>query len=183
MVHRAHGEPIGRITHVRLRRGVPVPTADSEPWGIAAGPDGYLYFIEYKGGRIARINTDGVITELGTPISTSFPQFIALGPDGAMWFTENGANRLGRIARPTDGSPSSTCRSTIPHPTGIAGRSDGTSLLRAFQPPMVGLRRRSRRPNRRRLRPPRRRSPTRRPRPRRRKGPRHTPPRLFRPRQ
>ena len=74
-----------------------VPTADTSPFGIAAGPDGNLYFTEYTGGRVARITTAGVITELGIPISTSYPQYIALGPDGAMWFTENGANRLGRV--------------------------------------------------------------------------------------
>jgi virginiamycin B lyase len=45
----------------------PVPTADSNPLGIAAGPDGALWFTENGGSRkIGRISPAGVITEYPT---------------------------------------------------------------------------------------------------------------------
>jgi len=41
--------PAGSITEF------PVPTADSGPWAITAGPDGNLWFTEYDGNKIGRI--------------------------------------------------------------------------------------------------------------------------------
>ena len=41
----------------------PVPTAESGPQGIAAGPDGALWFTEMEGGNVGRITTAGTITE------------------------------------------------------------------------------------------------------------------------
>jgi streptogramin lyase len=58
-----------------------VPTAGSGPLGIAAGPDGALWFTEQSGNRIGRITTGGVFTEF--PTSSSSPLGIAAGPDGA----------------------------------------------------------------------------------------------------
>jgi len=36
----------------------PIPTANSYPWGITAGPDSNLWFTEYDGGQIGRITPD-----------------------------------------------------------------------------------------------------------------------------
>ena len=64
---------IGRITPTGAVTLYPLPTAYSDPGGIAAGPDGNLWFTETiygpippaapRSGAIARITTDGVITE------------------------------------------------------------------------------------------------------------------------
>jgi streptogramin lyase len=75
----------------------PLPNGGAEPQGIAAGPDGNLWFTEFRGNRIGRITTAGVISEFAIPTSNSFPLDIAAGPDGALWFTEGVACRVGRI--------------------------------------------------------------------------------------
>ena len=77
----------------------PIPTANSFPYGIAAGPDGNLWFTEISGlaNKIGRITTAGVVTEFPIPTAGSNPQGIAAGPDGNLWFTESSANQIGRI--------------------------------------------------------------------------------------
>jgi virginiamycin B lyase len=69
--------------------------------GIAAGPDGAMWF---SGNRnIGRITTAGVITVYPIPTSNAGSAAITAGPDGAMWFTESGINsgpafaKIGRI--------------------------------------------------------------------------------------
>ena len=80
----------------------PVPTANSQPYLIAPGPDGALWFTEPAGNKIGRITTSGVIAEYPVPTVGSEPDFIAAGPDGALWFTELAGNKIGRIT--TSGS-------------------------------------------------------------------------------
>ncbi len=77
----------------------PIPTANSFPYGIAAGPDGNLWFAEISGlaNNIGRITTAGVVTEYLIPTAFSNPQGVAAGPDGNLWFTESNANQVGRI--------------------------------------------------------------------------------------
>ena len=80
----------------------PIPTPESIPQGITAGPDGNLWFTEADGNKIGRITLNGTISEF--PISTSAsPPFaitsggITAGPDGNLWFTEAQGNQIGRI--------------------------------------------------------------------------------------
>src|SRR5438128_1529458 len=51
----------------------PLPTTAALPDGIAAGPDGALWFTEFNGNKIGRITTAGVITEFPIPTSNSGP--------------------------------------------------------------------------------------------------------------
>ena len=76
-----------------------IPTADSEPSGITAGPDGALWFTEEYGNKIGRITPQGdiFITEFPIPTANSGPNGIASGPDGNLWFTEYWADKIGRI--------------------------------------------------------------------------------------
>lgn len=78
------------------------------PQGIAAGPDGNVWFTEEFGGRIGRITPAGVITEfpIGRPVPGCDPDIepcgvrpggIAAGPDGNLWFTEYNGGRIGRV--------------------------------------------------------------------------------------
>ncbi|MEU0968947.1 hypothetical protein ABZ357_27315 [Streptomyces sp. NPDC005917] len=75
-------------------------TADSLPAGIAAGPDGAVWFIQSGAARIGRIAADGTVTDHPTPSPGSAPFAIAPGPDHALWFTEQSAGRIGRITIP-----------------------------------------------------------------------------------
>ena len=61
--------------------------------GIAAGPDGNVWFTESGYGQIGVIDVAGgsyAITEYPIPTVFPFPQMIIAGPDGNMWFTETG---------------------------------------------------------------------------------------------
>jgi streptogramin lyase len=75
----------------------PIPTATGDPMGIAQGPDGNLWFVEYFGGQIGRITTSGTVSEFAIPTKPSNPTAITTGPDGALWFTETFGNAIGRI--------------------------------------------------------------------------------------
>jgi len=101
-----------------------VPTANSYPTGIAAGPDGVMWFTEYSSNKIGRITTAGVIAEYPVPTANSLPEGIAGGPDGAMWFTEQTGNKIGRIttAGVITEYPAPTANSS---PQGIATGPDG----------------------------------------------------------
>jgi streptogramin lyase len=74
----------------------PIPTPNSDPIGIVAGPDGALWFAEENvSNKIGRITTAGVITEFAGTTTLNVSGGIAAGPDGNLWFTE--FNKIGRI--------------------------------------------------------------------------------------
>jgi streptogramin lyase len=100
----------------------PLPTAGSFPTGIAAGPDGNLWFAEYND-RIGRITTAGVITEFPLPTTGNGTVAIAAGPDGNLWFTEYDAHRIGRIT--TAGVVTVFPIDHFASPAGIAAGPDG----------------------------------------------------------
>ena len=76
--------------------------ASSDPLGIAAGPDGNLWFTD--GGTtsaIGRVTPAGVIKEFTKGFtSTGKPADITLGSDSNLWFTTSGspANAIGKVA-------------------------------------------------------------------------------------
>jgi streptogramin lyase len=66
----------------------PLP-AGSNPSGIAAGPDGNLWFTEFSvNPKVGRITMAGEITEFSTPRPDATPAGIVAGPDGNLWFTQ-----------------------------------------------------------------------------------------------
>ena len=62
-----------------------------------AGPDGNVWFTEYHGDNIGKINPNGVIDEYPIPTPDTSPQAIVVGSDGNLWFTEANAQAIGRI--------------------------------------------------------------------------------------
>jgi virginiamycin B lyase len=64
----------------------PIPTASSEPSGIAVGADQNLWFTELRGNKVGRITTAGVMTEFTLPTGFTGPAPMTLGPDGNVWF-------------------------------------------------------------------------------------------------
>src|SRR5262249_29840289 len=103
-----------------------IPTQNSAPHGITAGPDGALWFAEssgsFFGGRIGRISTTGAIREFPLPGVDSDPLSIMAGPDGALWFTEKNANRIRRMT--IDGFTTNELPTTR-EPSGITAGPDG----------------------------------------------------------
>src|SRR4029077_11216194 len=66
----------------------PLPTANSYPNDIAAGPDGNLWFTESAASKVAKVTTSGVFNEYPVPAASSPPFAVTAGPDGNVWFTE-----------------------------------------------------------------------------------------------
>jgi len=72
----------------------PLPNPGSLAYGIAAGPDGNVWFAELAG-RIGRITPAGIITEFAPDEHVSLGYAITSGPDGNLWFRAGG--EVGRI--------------------------------------------------------------------------------------
>src|SRR5437667_5623835 len=85
------GSPVGSISEFAI------PTPESLPGEIVAGPDGAFWFTEYKGNKIGRITPEGAITEFAVPTSSSQPNSLLVGPDGNLWFAELNRNKIARI--------------------------------------------------------------------------------------
>jgi streptogramin lyase len=101
-------------------------TNASDPTGVAAGPDGNLWFTEYSANRIGRITPTGNVTEFSAGISGgSHPSGIAAGPDGNMWFTEFTGTRIGRITPTGNVTEFSTGISPGSEPGVITAGPDG----------------------------------------------------------
>ena len=75
----------------------PDPDLGSSAYDIAVGHDGNLWVVEQNANRIARVTTDGVITEFEVPTPGSRPTSITRGFDGNMWFTSLDSGRVGKI--------------------------------------------------------------------------------------
>ncbi len=73
-----------------------IPAPNSYPEGIAAGPDGALWFVGNLDG-VWRISTSGTFTGYTEPGVAGDFFGITAGPDGALWFTEALSNKIGRI--------------------------------------------------------------------------------------
>lgn len=87
---------ISRVTPAGVVTDFPLPGIQSRAAGIAAGPDGALWFTEPGLDRIGRITTSGVVTQF-ILAAGSMPTGITAGPDGNLWFTETFGNNIGRI--------------------------------------------------------------------------------------
>ena len=118
-------DSIGRITTAGVVTNY-TGTRHQRAAGIAAGPDGALWFTNTGNDSIGRITTAGTSpTTRGTGISD--PSGIAAGPDGALWFTNSGNDSIGRITTDGDdhqlhGPPASAARAgSRPGPTARSG--------------------------------------------------------------
>ena len=113
----------------------PLPTIFSAPQQIVAGPDGALWFTEGYEGGVARLTTDGVVTDFPKNTADSWTSGITVGPDGALWFLGGGGLNLNLISRiSTAGvmsnipfSPSSA--TAVPGPTPVDPNETGYIAL------------------------------------------------------
>ncbi len=94
--------PQGAITEFTV---APPPAGDvtetatgAESTGIAAGPDGDMWFTLAHQSRVGKVTPSGAVTVYTAGISPlSEAEGITAGPDGNMWFTEAAGRRVGRI--------------------------------------------------------------------------------------
>jgi len=92
------GNAIGRLMPTGELKQFFLPSGAGSPWGIAAAPDGKIWFTEVASGKIGRLDpATGNIVEFRLPTANSQPQGIVLGADGALWGTEAAGNRVFRI--------------------------------------------------------------------------------------
>jgi streptogramin lyase len=73
-----------------------LPSPNSTPNDIIAGPDGNLWFTERSSNMIGRITPDTVTITEFPAAENSQPYEITAGAD-ALWFTERSANQIGRM--------------------------------------------------------------------------------------
>jgi streptogramin lyase len=102
----------------------PVQTVNPGVAGIAAGPDGNMWFTEFYADQIGKITPSGSVTEYAATTLNSEPIEITAGPDGNLWFTEYGVGKIGKI------TPSGTVTeypvpTTNSQPHGITAGPDG----------------------------------------------------------
>ena len=138
-----------------------VPTVNSQPVSIVAGPDGKLWFTEFRGNKIGRMTTAGTLAEFPIPTANSQPDDMDVGPDGNLWFAEVLGNRIGRItpegvitefavptpnSRPTvvaagpDGNLWFTERGTVANPGNKVGRITPEGVITEYMLPSPGSR-------------------------------------------
>jgi virginiamycin B lyase len=80
-------------------------TSGAAPAGVAAGPNGLLYFTEESTSTIGSL-FEGSVSPTLTPITlpasdggvTASPQAIVEGPDGNMWFADFNTSAIGRFS-------------------------------------------------------------------------------------
>ncbi len=75
---------LGSVTHS------PIPA------GIAAWPDGTVWFTQETKGSVARITNDGVVTE-GKAVKGSGPFGITVAANGDPWYTMMAANKIATL--------------------------------------------------------------------------------------
>jgi streptogramin lyase len=96
------------------------------PLGLAAGPDGNLWFAENSGNKIGRMTPSGTLVEFSAGLSiNAWPAGIAVGPDGNLWFTEYVQNKIGRITPTGTITQFSAGVSAGSAPNGIVAGPDG----------------------------------------------------------
>lgn len=80
-----------------------LPNPGSEPYGIACGINGFMWFTEYAGDRIGTFDAStSTFTEYSIPTTDSEPTAIVLGSDNGLWFTESNTGKIGRIDQTSD---------------------------------------------------------------------------------
>jgi virginiamycin B lyase len=86
------------MTNAGAFREFASPLPGSVPLGIAAGPDGNLWFTEQGTNTIGVQSPNGVVVHhYPVPTLNSRVLDIVAGPDGNLWFTEQSANQVGVI--------------------------------------------------------------------------------------
>lgn len=69
----------------------------SQPVGIAAAPDGTLWFANYGSDTIGEVDPNTGTVTSHTSAGVDGPRSVTVGPDGVVWFTSTENGQLGKI--------------------------------------------------------------------------------------
>jgi streptogramin lyase len=92
LVHRARPVVRGKITEFT------VPSPNTEPAGMTAGPSDTLWFVENVGNRIVEFDIrSSTFLEYRIPTRNSAPVRVAADGAGNLWFTESNPGQIGEF--------------------------------------------------------------------------------------
>ena len=75
-----------------------LPVADSDPTGVALGPDGNVWFTENATADVRNVTAEGLVSSpAAASTSSAMPTGIVNGPDGNLWYAETGADKIARL--------------------------------------------------------------------------------------
>jgi streptogramin lyase len=140
----SNGGNIGMINPLNPGAGVTqyaIPTYNSGPGPIAAGPDGNYWFFEEAGDQFGVINPiSGQITEIPL-LTTTNPQVegITAGPNGTVWFTEFNTDQIGMINTANDQIAEFPVITPGAEPYGIVQGPDGNIWFTEAGANQVGM--------------------------------------------
>jgi streptogramin lyase len=97
----------------------PIPTPNSDPMGIAAGPDGNIWLTDASTNQVVKVTPSGQFTAYAIPTPNSRPRAITAGLDGNVWFIED----PGKVARIT--TSGSITEFTLPTDNWLVGITSG----------------------------------------------------------
>ena len=89
------GNRLVRITPDGALSEIEIPTFGSSPTDVAVAPDGGVWFVEFRAGKVGRY-AQGRFAEFAVPEGLSALSGLAIAPDGAVWF---GAMRGASLVR------------------------------------------------------------------------------------
>ena len=85
---------IGKLDKAGKIRYLQTPTANAGPADVTIGPDGDVWFTEYRANKIGHIDASDVITEIPLPTANSGPLGIGATQDRAI-FAEHKSGKIG----------------------------------------------------------------------------------------
>ena len=107
------------------------------PLGLAAGPDGNLWFTSTTPAQIGLIAPiTHVATLVSLPVPGCVPTTLVPGPDGRMWFTEGAGGNLGAIS--LDGTSIHEYAALGQNPMGLTAGPDGALWYTLENPDAIG---------------------------------------------
>jgi streptogramin lyase len=92
----ADSDPSGASTQILIRWRSSHSPRGAGPEDIAAAPNGAMWFTQFGAGNIARITSDGTISE-GRSVRNSGPLGITVAPNGDPWYAMPRANKIATL--------------------------------------------------------------------------------------
>lgn len=91
----AQGTTVGRMTTAGVATHFTSKGVD--PFGIAIGPDGAVWYAEFQANAVGRVDFAGNTINVPGMTGAAGPRYVTAGPGNTLWFTEETGNRLGRV--------------------------------------------------------------------------------------